>query len=187
MELLQILHRETQCEDRLICGSSRQPSLCDGTPQLQTWIGLDMLQMFLDQDRSFKRASGEFALRVAICILWGGPLFLLHANEHFREKEAFELLPRLPVFADSHSSIEPQSPKSTLVSEGAILVVKVLLVEHTFGNPVRASCQPLCADLRLSPPRPLWTQRANRLAGFAPVILVGCCCTYHCLVVLTTR
>ena len=81
-----------------------------------------MLQVFLDQNRSFKRASGEFALRVAICILWRSALLLFHANEHFREKEAFELLPRLAVFADSHSSIEPQSPKSTFVSKGAMWV-----------------------------------------------------------------
>ena len=78
-----------------------------------------MLQMFLDQNRTFKRASGEFALRIAICILRWGALLLFHANEHFREEETFELLPRLPIFADSHSPIEPQSPKSTVISKGA--------------------------------------------------------------------
>lgn len=75
-----------------------------------------MLQVLLDQNGSFKRASGEFALRIAICILWRGALFLFYANEHFREEEAFELLPRLPIFADSHSTIEPQAPKPILVS-----------------------------------------------------------------------
>lgn len=76
-----------------------------------------MLQVLLDQNRSFKCASGEFALGISICILWRRALLLLHADEHFREEEALELLPRLPVFADSHSAVEPQSPKSDFVND----------------------------------------------------------------------
>lgn len=64
-----------------------------------------MLQMLLNQNRSFKRASGEFALGVAVGVLWGGASLLFDANEHLREEETFELLPRLPVFADSHSTV----------------------------------------------------------------------------------
>ena len=107
MELLQILHRKTQCEDRFICGTVALASSLIATLYAQTWIRLNMLQVLLDQNRSFKRASGEFALGISICILWRRALLLLHADEHFREEEALELLPRLAVFADSHSAVEP--------------------------------------------------------------------------------
>ena len=65
-----------------------------------------MLQVFLDQDRPFKRASCEFALGVALGILgWGASLFF-NANEHFRKEKAFELLPRESVFAHSNRAIK---------------------------------------------------------------------------------
>ena len=83
----------------------------------QTWIRLHVLQMLLDQDGPFKRAPGEFALRIPICILWWRALFLFHADQHFREEEALELLPRLAVFTDSHSAVEPQSSKSDMVND----------------------------------------------------------------------
>ena len=78
-----------------------------------------MFQMLLDQDGSFKRAPGEFALGISICILWRRALLLLHADQHFCEEEALELLPRLAVFADSHSPVKAQSPKSDIVNDRA--------------------------------------------------------------------
>lgn len=66
-----------------------------------------MLQVLLDQNRSLKRASGKFALGIAVGILWRGALFLLDANEHLGEEEALELLPGLPVFAHSNGTVKP--------------------------------------------------------------------------------
>lgn len=76
-----------------------------------------MLQVLLNQNGPFKRAPGEFALRIPICVLWWGALLLFHANKHFREKETFELLPRLAIFADSYCAIKPQPPESDMVSK----------------------------------------------------------------------
>lgn len=72
-----------------------------------------MLQMLLNQNRSFKRASREFALGVAVRILWGSASFLFDANEHLGEKKALEFLPRLPVFAHSDCAIESELPETT--------------------------------------------------------------------------
>lgn len=66
-----------------------------------------MLQMLLDQNGSFKRASGELALGITIGILWRRAFLFLDANEHFGKEKALELLPRLSVFAHSNGTVKP--------------------------------------------------------------------------------
>ena len=73
-----------------------------------------MLQMLLNQNGSFKRASGEIALRIAIRILRWSTFLLFDANEHLGEKKALKLLPRLPVFAHSNCAIESELPEPIL-------------------------------------------------------------------------
>lgn len=73
----------------------------------RTWARIDMLQMLLDQNRSFKRASCEFALGVAVGVLWRCASLLFDANEHLGEKKTLKLLPRLPVFAHSNRAVKP--------------------------------------------------------------------------------
>lgn len=103
-----------------------------------------MLQVLLNQNGPFKRAPGEFALRIPICVLWWGALLLFHANKHFREKETFELLPRLAIFADSYCAIKPQPPEPDMVSK--IPISGSNLLERTFGNPIRANYPLLYAN-----------------------------------------
>ena len=78
-----------------------------------------MLQVLLDQYGSLERAPRELALRIPICILWRSALLLFHTDQHFSEEEALELLPRLAVFADFHSPVKSQSPKSDIVNHRA--------------------------------------------------------------------
>ena len=67
-----------------------------------------MLQVLLDQDRTFQRASGQFAVGIAIDILRCGSLLLFHTDQHFRKQKAFQLLPRLPIFAHSDGAMQTQ-------------------------------------------------------------------------------
>lgn len=64
-----------------------------------------MLQMLLNQNGSFKRASCEFALGVAVGVLWWGASLFFDADEHLGEEETFELLPGLSIFADTHCTV----------------------------------------------------------------------------------
>ena len=57
--------------------------------RLLTWIGLYMLQVLFNQNRSLKRTPGEFALRVSFGVLRWGSFLFFDAYKHFREKEAF--------------------------------------------------------------------------------------------------
>ena len=70
--------------------------------------------MLLDQNGSLKRASCEFALRVAVGILRRSASFFFDANEHLGEEETFQFLPGLAIFADSNCTIESQFPESAI-------------------------------------------------------------------------
>lgn len=65
-----------------------------------------MLEMLFNQNRPFKRAPCEFALRIALGVLRCGTSLLLDADKHLREKKALKLLPRLSVFSHSNRAIE---------------------------------------------------------------------------------
>lgn len=73
-----------------------------------------MLQVLFDQDRTLKRASCKFALRIAVCILWSGAFLFLYAYKHLREEEALQFLPRLAVFANSYGPVKTQLAESAI-------------------------------------------------------------------------
>ena len=53
-----------------------------------TLTALDVLQVLLDQDRTFQRASGQFAVGIAFRILRCGPFFFFDADQHFCKQKA---------------------------------------------------------------------------------------------------
>lgn len=104
MELLEILDREAQSKDWLLCAVLAAMMLICAVRHTLTCV--HMLQMFLNQNRSFERAPSEFALGVALGILWRSASLLLDANKHLGEEEALQFLPRLPVLANSNRAIK---------------------------------------------------------------------------------
>lgn len=67
---------------------------------------LNLLQMSLDQDGALERALcshlGGFRGRLPLVL----GLLLLYADEHFGEKVAFQVLPRLAIFAYADGAME---------------------------------------------------------------------------------
>lgn len=97
-----------------------------------------MLQMLLDQDRPFERASGQFAVGIAIGVLRCGPLLLFHADQHFREQEAFQLLPGLPIFAHPHGAVQSQLPEPVTP-----LATTWPRIAHRRGPPLKVQTVPI--------------------------------------------
>jgi hypothetical protein len=73
---------------------------------------LDLLQMSLDQDGALERALcshlGRFRGRLPLVLR----LLLLYTDEHFGEEIAFQVLPRLAIFAYANSAMKQQPAKS---------------------------------------------------------------------------
>src|SRR4051794_17554959 len=75
-----------------------------------TCAGFDSPEVFLDEDGALERAfwlllSGAFR---AVPRLLSRHLLLLHANQHFGEEVALELLPRLAVLANADNAVQPK-------------------------------------------------------------------------------
>lgn len=103
MKLLEILNREAESEDRLLCTSLVAMTLFFSVQHTLTCVY--MLQMSSNQNGSFKRASCKFALGIALGILWRSASLLLDTDEHLGEKEALQFLPGLPVLANSNRAV----------------------------------------------------------------------------------
>ena len=67
---------------------------------------LDLLQVSLDQDGALESALGSHLCRFRGRLPLVLGLLLLYTDEHFGEKIAFQVLPRLAIFAYADSTME---------------------------------------------------------------------------------
>ena len=74
----------------------------------RTGMRFHLPEVLLDQDGPFQRAPRELARRIAIRVLGDCAFLLFDANQHFREQEALQFLPRLAVSADADRAVQAQ-------------------------------------------------------------------------------